>query len=83
MAANQGLLRRITARPDVLGGKPIVRDLRISVELLLSLLAQGVAPEEILDDYPGLEQDDMCTCAAYAHAVTARRLLATDRRRIV
>ena len=35
------LLGRITARPDVFGGKPIVRDMRISVELILSLLAQG------------------------------------------
>ena len=65
------LLRRITARPDVFGGKPIVRDLRISVELVLSLLAQGVTPEAILDDYPGLELDDIRACTAYAHAVVA------------
>ena len=45
MPANPELLARITARPDVLGGKPIVRDLRVSVELVLSLLAQGVAQE--------------------------------------
>ena len=38
------LLSRITARPDVFGGKPIVRDMRISVELVLSLLSQGVTP---------------------------------------
>lgn len=77
MAANQELLRRITARPDVFGGKPIVRDLRISVELVLSLLAQGVTPEDILDDYPDLEQDDILACTAYAHAVIARDTLAT------
>ena len=35
------LLKRITVRPDVFGGKPIVRDMRLSVELILSLLAQG------------------------------------------
>ena len=39
--AHAKLLARITARPDVFGGKPIVRDMRISVELILSLLAQG------------------------------------------
>ena len=44
------LLKRITARPDVFGGKPIIRDMRISVELILSLLAQGVSHEEILED---------------------------------
>jgi hypothetical protein len=42
IAMNQDALpQRITTRPDVFGGKPIVRDLRISVELVLSLLAQG------------------------------------------
>ena len=71
MTASAELLRRITARPDVFGGKPIVRDMRISVELILSLLAQGVTPENILDDYPGLEPDDIRACTAYAHAVVA------------
>jgi len=37
----EDLLQRITARPDVFGGKPTIRDLRISVEMILSLLAQG------------------------------------------
>ena len=69
------LLGRITARPEVLGGKPIIRDMRISVELVLSLLAQGVTPEAILDDYPDLEPDDIRACTAYAHAVIARDTL--------
>ncbi len=56
---NPELLSRITARPDIFGGKPIVRDMRISVELILSLLSQGVAQSEILDDYPELEPDDI------------------------
>ena len=46
------LLKRITVRPEVFGGKPIIRDMRISVELILSLLAQGVTQESILEDYP-------------------------------
>lgn len=77
MSGNHELLRRITARPDVFGGKPIVRDLRVSVELVLSLLAQGIEPEAILDDYPDLELDDIRACTAYAHAVIARDTLAT------
>ena len=76
MPTNQELLKRITARPDVFGGKPIIRDLRLSVELVLSLLTQGVAPEAILDDYPDLEVDDIRACTAYAHAVIARDTLA-------
>ena len=70
MATNEELLQRITARPDVFGGKPIVRDLRVSVELILSLLSQGASPDEILDDYPDLEPEDILACTAYAHAVT-------------
>ena len=42
MPSNHELLARITARPDVFGGKPIIRDMRISVEMILSLLTQGV-----------------------------------------
>lgn len=64
-------LQRITSRPDVFGGKPIVRDLRISVELVLSLLAQGESSAAILEDYPGLDQADINACLAYAHAVIA------------
>lgn len=70
------LLNRITARPDVFGGKPIIRDMRISVELVLSLLAQGVEPEGILDDYPDVGLDDIRACIAYAHAVIAGDSLA-------
>jgi uncharacterized protein (DUF433 family) len=71
MMAHETLLQRITARPEVFGGKPIIRDLRISVELILSLLAQGETPEGILQDYPDLEPDDIRACIAYAHAVMA------------
>ena len=73
---NSELLKRITARADVFGGKPIIRDMRLSVETILSLLAQGASSEEILDDYPKLEQDDIRACIAYAHAVIAGDTLA-------
>ena len=63
------LLDRITSRPDVFGGKPIVRDLRISVELILGLLEQGVTEAEILADYPSLDVADIRACLAYARAV--------------
>ena len=52
-------------------GKPIVRDMRIPVELILSLLSQGVTHEELLEDYPGLEPEDIRACIAYVHAVIA------------
>ena len=65
------LLKRISADPDIFGGKPIIRGMRISVELILSLLAQGEARDDILQDYPDLDLDDIRACLAYAHAVIA------------
>ena len=65
------LLQLITVNREIFGGKPIIRGMRISVELILSLLAQGEAPVIILDDYPDLEPDDIQACLAYAHAVIA------------
>ncbi len=70
---NTELLARITARPGVFGGKPIIRDMRSSVEFILSLLAQGVSPEAILEDYPDLEADDIRACTAYARCHRRRR----------
>ena len=65
------LLARISSNAEIFGGKPIIRGLRISVELALSLLAQGVAIDEILADYPALQREDIQACLAYAHAVIA------------
>ena len=68
MTTDKDLLERITVRADVFGGKPIIRDMRISVELILRLLTQGVTTESILDDYLELEPDDIRACTAYADA---------------
>ena len=69
--SEQTLLKRVTADPDIFGGKPIVRGMRISVELVLSLLAQGESEASILADYPDLQPEDIRACLAYAHAVIA------------
>ena len=69
------LLERITANPKIFGGKPIIRNMRISVEMILGLLAQNVTIEEILEDYPDLERKDVLACIAYAHAVLANESL--------
>lgn len=61
---------RITANKEILGGKPIIKDTRISVEFILELLASGVTEEEILQDYPHLTKDDIHACLEYAaHAL--------------
>ena len=77
MPDNSELLKRITARPDIFGGKPIIRDMRISVEMVLGLMSQGATQEELLDDYPELEPEDILACIAYAHTVIAGDTLDT------
>ena len=68
---DQSLLGRISSNREVFGGKPIVRGMRISVEMVVNLLAQGETAEAILADYPSLEPEDIRACLAYAHAVLA------------
>jgi len=57
---------RITIDPDVLAGKPVIRGTRLSVELILELLAAGESMQDVLDNYPGLVREDILACLAYA-----------------
>lgn len=68
----ENVMARITANPRIFGGKPIIRGMRISVELILSLLAQGETTEALMEDYPELQPEDIRACLAYAHAVIAQ-----------
>ena len=67
MIREDELLNRITVRPEVFGGKPIIRDMRIAVEHVMANLAAGETVESILDDYPSLERDDIRACLLFAH----------------
>ena len=62
----QNLLNRITVDPEVLVGKPIIRGLRISVDQILKALAGGVTVQEMLNDYPDLEKEDIQAALLYA-----------------
>ncbi len=62
---------RIIADPAVQGGKPVVRGTRLSVDFLLSLLAEGWSEAQILENYPGLEPDDLRAVFAYAKSCLA------------
>ena len=57
---------RITFNPDVFGGRPCVRGLRVRVKDILDLLAAGASREEILGDYPYLETGDVTAALEYA-----------------
>jgi len=67
----EDLLRRITFDKDILTGKPIIRGMRISVDVILELLAKGATVEEILEDYPQLERDDLQAALLYAHRLVS------------
>lgn len=67
-------MARITIEPGKRGGKPCVRGLRITVYDVLDYLASGMTPEQIVDDFPELEVDDVRACLAFA-ANRERRLV--------
>jgi uncharacterized protein (DUF433 family) len=56
-------IERITMDPAVCGGRPCIRGLRVRVKDVLDLLAAGATREEILEDYPYLESDDISAVA--------------------
>lgn len=58
--------QRIEINPDILVGKPVVKGTRLAVEFIVGLLAEGWSEDQILDSYPGLEQEDIRACLAYA-----------------
>ena len=62
----ENLLSRITINPKVMVGKPTIRAMRITVEQILRALAGGVTINELLQDYPELEQEDIQAVFAYA-----------------
>ena len=57
---------RITVNPEVMGGKPCIRGLRVTVGTVVGLMASGHATEEILQAYPYLEAEDIADALAYA-----------------
>ena len=60
------MIQRITVNSDICFGKPTVRNMRYPVEMILDLLSAGMTYEEILTDYPALEQEDIQACLAFA-----------------
>jgi uncharacterized protein (DUF433 family) len=56
----------ITMEPGKRSGKPCIRGMRITVHDVLSYLAAGMSHQEILDDFPGLTEEDILACLSYA-----------------
>lgn len=64
---------RITANPAQMGGVPCIRGLRIPVSMIVGLLADGMATDQVLDAYPDLERDDVQQALRYAAVLTQDR----------
>jgi uncharacterized protein (DUF433 family) len=60
------LLDRITIDASILHGKPSIRGMRWSVEMVLDLLSSGMSTNEIIEDYPELEKEDILACLKFA-----------------
>ena len=76
---HEQLLERIVADPAICHGKPCIRGHRIWVSLIVDLLADGLTVEQVLEQYPGLETDDVRACLAYAAEMTRERIVVTGR----
>jgi len=57
---------RITVDPEQCGGRPCVRGMRIRVSDVLDLLANGLTPQQVLDELPDLEMEDISACLRFA-----------------
>lgn len=64
---------RITFDPNVMGGRACIRGMRITVSLIVNLVANGISFEDIIDAYPYLEVDDICQALKYAAWLTEER----------
>ncbi|MBW4499273.1 MAG: DUF433 domain-containing protein [Scytonema hyalinum WJT4-NPBG1] len=60
------LLERITVNPKQCGGRPCIRGMRIRVSDILDLFAAGLSAEQILEEMPDLEADDLKAALSYA-----------------
>jgi len=66
---------RITFDPQVMGGRACIRGLRVTVSLILNLTANGMTPEEIVEEYPYLEAEDVREALRYAAEAVRERTL--------
>ena len=59
-------LSRITFNPEVMGGKPCIRGMRVTVGMIVEALSAGRTPEQLLADFPYLEEQDIREALAFA-----------------
>ncbi len=59
-------VERITLNPKIMGGKPCIRGMRVTVGMIIGLMAVRHSPQEILNTYPYLEKEDITAALSYA-----------------
>lgn len=72
------LLNRISVDQNVCHGKPCIHGHRIWVTLILDFLASGTSIEEILDEYPDLQREDVLACIAYGAEMSRQHIVEQD-----
>ena len=72
---NDELLSRISIDQNICFGKPCIRGHRIWVSLILDFLASGMTTSEILENYPGLVEEDILACIAYGAEMSRERYI--------
>ncbi len=73
--SKEELLDRITVSQDICFGKPCIKGTRLWVSLVLDFLAAAMSVEEILEEYPPLERDDILACIAYGAEMARDRYI--------
>jgi len=61
--------KRIISKLSILGGKPVIKGTRISVSLILNLIAHGMTVNEIIEEYPHLKKNDVFAAIEYAEKI--------------
>jgi uncharacterized protein (DUF433 family) len=74
----QSLRSRITSDPEILGGKPLIRGMRIRVSDVLGYLAAGETRETLLREFPDLENEDITAALEYAQEASDHRMIAAE-----
>lgn len=64
---NRQLLNRITTNSEVMVGKPVIKGTRLTVQYILNLLGHGATIAEILEEYEGLEEEDIKACLLFTN----------------
>lgn len=67
------MTRRISISPDICNGRPVITGTRITVQTILEFLGAGDSIEDVLEEYPSLQVDDVYACLQYASRLMANR----------